>query len=631
MNEKQLRTVVGNLRRVISPNPASRIADAQLLERFLQCRDELAFEMLVWRHGSMVLNVCRRVLRDSHEAQDAFQATFLIFVRKLRSIGKREAVGSWLYKVAYRVALRAKERTAARRLEPHADLDQLPGMSADDPAQTAAWRDLRPVLDEEVNRLPEKYRTPFVLYYLEGMAYPEVAEELGCPKGTVSSRLTTAKGLLRKRLLRRGVALSAALFAGTLTKASSAAMTIALTTKMTKTIHFMASGKTAGADVVSAQALTLAEGVMKAMLMSKMKLAAVLVLAVGLLGFGATVAIQQGVQGAPPAAGTTPKPPATTDDKRSETTDGTPGISLGAPVPVNPGQASQNQTAPQQPQRFIDWPIIDPNQVSPFATPTYSVPAAQGYTNSGTQAYPPGKDPLADRLTKIEERLTHLEEQMAKLQAKPAAPKLGNTSGSSTSSGGLGSSSSSTNFTNPFGISSTGATGSSTSSSITGSPFGASTTKGGDKPIPINARRFTLPVAMDEKEAYRIAKVELYVSDDQGKKWALAAAFTSTKQGVGDVYTFSGATGSLREFPIQVPSDGEYWFKLHVIYKFGPTPEADFGAKTTPELKVLVNSKPLHSQKPKGEDNDALLSDLEAQLKALQAKIAELKAKQSRE
>src|SRR5258708_27496243 len=210
MNEKQLRTVVGNLRRAISPNPASRISDAQLLERFLTQRDELAFEMLVWRHGSMVLNVCRRVLRDAHEAEDAFQATFLIFVRKLGSIGKRQAVGSWLYKVAYRVALRARERAALRRPGPQPDWEQVPSRAAlDDPAQRAVWNDLRPVLDDEVSRLPEKYRTPFVLFYLEGMAYPEVAEELGCPKGTVSSRLTTAKGLLRKRLARRGVALPA--------------------------------------------------------------------------------------------------------------------------------------------------------------------------------------------------------------------------------------------------------------------------------------------------------------------------------------------------------------------------------------------------------------------------------------
>src|SRR6202790_3914478 len=126
MNEKQLRTVVGNLRRVIRPNPVGRVSDTQLLERFLSRRDELAFEMLVWRHGSMVLNVCRRVLRDAHDAEDAFQATFLIFVRKLGSIGKREAVAGWLYKVAYRVALRARQRAALRRADPLPDGDRLP-------------------------------------------------------------------------------------------------------------------------------------------------------------------------------------------------------------------------------------------------------------------------------------------------------------------------------------------------------------------------------------------------------------------------------------------------------------------------------------------------------------------------
>src|SRR3984957_4446675 len=108
MNEKQLRTVVGNLRRVIGSDTVDRVSAGPLLERFLPRRDEIAFEMLVWRHGSMVLNVCRRVLRDAHEAEDAFQATFLVFSRKLGSIGKGESVGSWLYKVAYRVALRAR-------------------------------------------------------------------------------------------------------------------------------------------------------------------------------------------------------------------------------------------------------------------------------------------------------------------------------------------------------------------------------------------------------------------------------------------------------------------------------------------------------------------------------------------
>src|SRR5258708_18580150 len=155
MNEKQLRTVVGNLRRAISPNPASRISDAQLLERFLTQRDELAFEMLVWRHGSMVLNVCRRVLRDAHEAEDAFQATFLIFVRKLGSIGKREAVAGWLYKVAYRVALRARQRSALRRGGKPPDWGEGGGSPPfGDPAQRALGEDLPPPLREGVKRPP---------------------------------------------------------------------------------------------------------------------------------------------------------------------------------------------------------------------------------------------------------------------------------------------------------------------------------------------------------------------------------------------------------------------------------------------------------------------------------------------
>src|SRR5439155_8436824 len=138
--------------------------------------------VLVWRHGPMVLSVCRRVLRHEQDAEDAFQATFLTFVRRARSIAKRQAVASWLYKVAYRIALEAKALASKRSVREKQNTGPLEAKGTQEPSDAAAWRDLRAVLDEEVNRLPDKYRTPLILCYFEGKTYEEVARELGCPK-----------------------------------------------------------------------------------------------------------------------------------------------------------------------------------------------------------------------------------------------------------------------------------------------------------------------------------------------------------------------------------------------------------------------------------------------------------------
>src|SRR5262249_1365227 len=160
-----------------------------LLQRWLARRDEAAFELLLWRHGPMVLALCRRLLRHAQDAEDAFQATFLTLVRKAGSIANREALAAWLYKVAYRVALRARAAAATRAALPITSMD----LPAAEPAQDLLWRDLRPVLDEEVSRLPARFRGPFVLCYLEGKTNEQAARELGCPLGTVLSRLSRGR------------------------------------------------------------------------------------------------------------------------------------------------------------------------------------------------------------------------------------------------------------------------------------------------------------------------------------------------------------------------------------------------------------------------------------------------------
>src|SRR5262249_4479951 len=162
--------------------------------------EETAFEILVHRHGAMVWRVCRNVLREAHAAEDAFQATFLILVRKAGSIGKPELLGNWLYGVAYRVALRARKMMARRQTHERQGID----VAATQPVDDAAGPDLQPVLHEELQRLPPKYRSPMVLYYLEGRTNEEAARRLQWPVGTLKVRLLRGREMLRTRLVRRG-------------------------------------------------------------------------------------------------------------------------------------------------------------------------------------------------------------------------------------------------------------------------------------------------------------------------------------------------------------------------------------------------------------------------------------------
>jgi RNA polymerase sigma factor (sigma-70 family) len=184
--------------------------DFRLLDRFRDQRDEAAFELLVGRHGPMVLGVCRRILGDAHEAEDAFQATFLTLARKAGSIKQQESVAGWLYRVASRVAFRARDRraTRARREQP---LGEQPVSGADpEPLDWLAGEELRPLLDREINRLPEKYRVAFMLCHLEGKTNEEAAHLLGCPRGTILSRLSRAREHLRRGLGQRGLTLASA-------------------------------------------------------------------------------------------------------------------------------------------------------------------------------------------------------------------------------------------------------------------------------------------------------------------------------------------------------------------------------------------------------------------------------------
>jgi RNA polymerase sigma factor (sigma-70 family) len=265
---------------VLRPSPQLRDGDqrtdGQLLDDFITRRDGAGFEALVRRHGPMVLGVCRRVLHQEQDAEDAFQATFLVLARKAASVGRPERLGNWLYGVAYRTALDARAAAARRRAR---ERQVSPMPEPETTGDADVWRDLRPLLDRELSRLPEKYRVAVVLCDLQGGTRRDVAEQLGVPEGTLSGRLTTAHRLLAKRLARHGLALSGGALAAGLSGDSASAGVPAPLLAVTAQA---ATAQVAG--VVSAQVAALAEGVLKTMLLKKLK-----VVTAGLLAFGALV------------------------------------------------------------------------------------------------------------------------------------------------------------------------------------------------------------------------------------------------------------------------------------------------------------------------------------------------------
>jgi RNA polymerase sigma factor (sigma-70 family) len=241
--------------------------DGQLLERFLAERDEAAFANLVRRHGPMVLGVCGRILRHPHDAEDAFQATFLVLARKAASVVPRQLVGHWLYGVAFRTALRARSSALRHRSRERQVID-MPDRAA--PAK-AIVDDLRPVLDEEMNRLPEIYRVPLVLCELEGRTKREAATALGVPEGTVASRLARGRVLLRKHLTRRGLAVTSASLTLLLSQNASAVVPANLLASTVRTALSYVPTQAATAGLVSARILALSEVEITHMLLSKLR------------------------------------------------------------------------------------------------------------------------------------------------------------------------------------------------------------------------------------------------------------------------------------------------------------------------------------------------------------------------
>jgi RNA polymerase sigma factor (sigma-70 family) len=274
--------LIRHLRQLVT-QPSEALPDRELLRRFVTSRDENAFATLVERHAAMVMGLCRSILHNSHDAEDIFQAAFLVLARKAGSIRKAESVGSWLHAVAYRMAQRACVRIGKRR-EQELPAALLPGPT---PMDEVAWGELRGILHEEVNRLPEKYRAAIVLCYWQGQTHEEAGQQLGCARGTVKDRLERAREMLRTRLARRGLALSAAWLAASL----SGEMASAELVRMTVRGAMLFSMGELPTGVVSAHAVRCAKGVLQGMFLGKLKLGAMLVLMLGVLGGGAGLAI----------------------------------------------------------------------------------------------------------------------------------------------------------------------------------------------------------------------------------------------------------------------------------------------------------------------------------------------------
>jgi RNA polymerase sigma factor (sigma-70 family) len=288
MSDAPLATVVQQLHRLAAARQPEGETDGDLLRRFATAQDWRAFEALLRRHGPMVHGVCRRVLRQEQDAEDALQATFLVLARKAASISNTGAIVSWLYGVAYRTARAAKRAAARRRThEARAQTAQPPN-----PAWQAAWREVQTVLDDEIGWLPHRLRAPFLLCHLEGMSRAEAARQLGLAEGTVWSRLAQARKVLRRRLRRRGITLTAVLGAAGITESTEAAvLPAALMTSTSQAAAALARGSAAD---ITTKVATLVVGGVRTMALARLKLWLALTLTAGLLVAGAVVLARPG-------------------------------------------------------------------------------------------------------------------------------------------------------------------------------------------------------------------------------------------------------------------------------------------------------------------------------------------------
>lgn len=284
MANGQIGLVIRHLRSFLGAQDSRASTDGELLKRFADSDDQQAFAALVERYAPLVFGVCRRTLQDEHAAEDAFQATFLVLYKKAHSLDGRGSIANWLYTVAYHLALKAKIRGDQRRAHER----QVPAMPDAETKTEPVWSELRPLLDEELERLPAKYRTPMVLCYLSGKTNEQAAEELGWTKDTVRGRLAKGREILRGRLARRGITLSALSLGALLTEnVAGAAVPIGWIDGTLKAAGLLSAGAASG---ISSSVLALANSFLRDVFLVKIKLAAAFCLMVGIVATGVGIA-----------------------------------------------------------------------------------------------------------------------------------------------------------------------------------------------------------------------------------------------------------------------------------------------------------------------------------------------------
>jgi RNA polymerase sigma factor (sigma-70 family) len=264
-------------------NPAFKnLTDGELLKRFVGAGEEAAFTELLRRHGRLVWGVCRRILHHEQEAEDAFQIVFLVLTNRAKSIRKQASVSSWLYGVAYRVAVRIKQKARKRR----ACEEQALRASPTNTVSEACFHELQAILDDELNRLPEKYRAPFVLCYFEARSGQEAARELGLRERTLSSRLAQARKMLQKRLRRRGATLTAGLCAMALAQETAATALPPALFEATRAAALLEITGKASAPLAPGIVATVEE-ILRSMAITKLKVFGAMILATSLVAAGA--------------------------------------------------------------------------------------------------------------------------------------------------------------------------------------------------------------------------------------------------------------------------------------------------------------------------------------------------------
>jgi RNA polymerase sigma factor (sigma-70 family) len=316
MADVALQSIVRQLRRFTAPNGIGALTDAQLLQRVVESRDEAAFEALVWRHGPLVLGTCRKLLSHDQDAEDAFQATFLTLARKAKSVVKGESLAAWLFQVASRIALRLRSQIRCRQAREQHDEDL--SALAVEPAGAASVEqlDLWGVLLEELHRLPDRYRRPIISCYLEGKTHEVAARELARPLGSMSNSLARGCELLRARLTRRGACMSTGMLTALLGSQVSAALpSFLILAVVTAALEFSTGA------AVSGPAASLANGVMRSMMVSKIKTAAgallfLSVVAAGTVGLAHQKSTRPAIQAKEPEKATEKPQPA--EEKRPQ-------------------------------------------------------------------------------------------------------------------------------------------------------------------------------------------------------------------------------------------------------------------------------------------------------------------------